>query len=109
MRAEELPPIHTRSLLFLKFYLLVHEGEYGEYFLSSRISHSWGNKLNIVTTCSPPWDASKGPMLDDRYRHRTLFNTCGVDILWFGTVRELFHGVICAVIGERSLISYDSF
>jgi hypothetical protein len=64
---------------------------------------------SMSTTMGYSWDASKEPMLDDRYRHRTLFNTCGVDILWFGTARELFHGVVCAVIGERSLVSHNSF
>jgi len=48
-------------------------------------------------------------MLDDRFRHHTLFSTYGVDILWFGIARELFNGVISALIGERFLISYDSF
>ena len=48
-------------------------------------------------------------MLDDRSRHRTLFSTYGVDILWFETARELFNGVISSLIGERFLISYDSF
>jgi hypothetical protein len=56
------------------------------------------------------WDVSNGPMLDDRHRHRTLFKTCGVDILWFGTARELFYGLAGAVVGERSFVSsYSSF
>jgi hypothetical protein len=46
------------------------------------------------------WDASNGPILDDRHRHRTLFKTCGVDILWFGTAREMFHAVVGAVVGK---------
>ncbi|KAG2045332.1 hypothetical protein BDR03DRAFT_843728, partial [Suillus americanus] len=33
---------------------------------------------------------------------RTTFTTCGVDILWFGTAREMFHGIIGAVIGHRN-------
>ena len=57
------------------------------------------------------WDASNGPIiLDDRHRHRTLFRTCGVDILWFGTVRELFHALAGAVVGEQCFVSsYSSF
>jgi hypothetical protein len=46
------------------------------------------------------------PRLDDRHRRRTLFKTCGVDILWFGTAREMIHAVIGAVTGERSLVSF---
>ncbi|KAJ8580076.1 hypothetical protein M405DRAFT_716199, partial [Rhizopogon salebrosus TDB-379] len=45
---------------------------------------------------------SNGPMLDDRHRHRTLFKTCGVDILWFGTAHELFYGLASAVVGHQN-------
>ncbi|OJA07890.1 hypothetical protein AZE42_02746 [Rhizopogon vesiculosus] len=48
------------------------------------------------------WDASNGPMLDDRHWHRTLFKTCGVDILWFGTARELFYALGSAVVGHQN-------
>ncbi|OJA08048.1 hypothetical protein AZE42_12849, partial [Rhizopogon vesiculosus] len=41
-------------------------------------------------------------MLDDRHWHRTLFKTCGVDILWFGTARELFYGLASAVISHQN-------
>ena len=64
---------------------------------------------SISTSMGHSWDASKEPMLDDRYQHHTMFSTCGVDILWFGTACELFNGVISAVIGGQSLISYYSF
>ncbi|KAG1718665.1 hypothetical protein EDD22DRAFT_754416, partial [Suillus occidentalis] len=33
---------------------------------------------------------------------RTSFTTCGVDILWFGTAREMFHSIIGAVTGHRN-------
>jgi hypothetical protein len=73
-------------------------------------SMQWKESIrSISTSMGHSWDASKEPMLDDRYRNRTMFSTCGVDILWFGTARELFNGVISAVIGGRSLISYYSF
>jgi len=48
------------------------------------------------------WDESDEAPLENRYRHRTLFSTCGVDILWFSTARELFHGIAGAIIGEGS-------
>jgi hypothetical protein len=55
-------------------------------------------------------DTPDQPRLDDRHRRRTLFKTCGVDILWFGTAREMIHAVAGAVTGERSLVSfYSSF
>jgi len=38
--------------------------------------------------------------LEDRERNLTIFKTCGVDILWFGTTREMFHGIIGAVVGR---------
>jgi len=70
----------------------------------------WKESIRSISTpMGHSWDASKEPMLDDRYQHRTMFSTCGVDILWFGTAHELFNGVISAVISERFLISYDSF
>jgi hypothetical protein len=55
------------------------------------------------------WDTPNQPRLDDRHRHRTLFKTCGVDILWFGTAREMIHAVAGAVIGERSLVSFYQY
>ena len=73
-------------------------------------SMQWKESITSISTAmGHSWDASKEPMLDDRYQHRTMFSTCGVDILWFGTAHELFNGVISAVISERFLISYDSF
>jgi hypothetical protein len=38
--------------------------------------------------------------LEDRERNLTIFKTCGVDILWFGTAREMFHGIIGAMVGK---------
>jgi hypothetical protein len=38
--------------------------------------------------------------VEDRERNLTVFKTCGVDILWFGTAREMFHGVIGAMVGR---------
>ena len=38
--------------------------------------------------------------LEDRERNLTIFKTCGVDILWFGTAREMFHGIIGAIVGK---------
>jgi hypothetical protein len=64
---------------------------------------------SISAAMGHSWDASNGPMLDDRHRHRTLFKTCGVDILWFGTARELFYALGGAVVGERSLVSLQFF
>ena len=55
---------------------------------------------SILVAMGYSWDASNGPMLDDRHRHRTLFKTCGVDILWFGPAHELFYGLAGAMIGE---------
>ena len=73
-------------------------------------SMQWKESIRSISTAmGHSWDTSKEPMLDDRYRHRTMFSTCGVYILWFGTARELFNGVISAVIGEQFLISYNSF
>lgn len=46
------------------------------------------------------FDVPDGPHLENRQRHRTLFSTCGVDILWFGSAREVFHGIGGAVVGE---------
>lgn len=46
------------------------------------------------------WDGLNGPKLEDRQRRRTIFKTCGVDILWFGSAREMFHGLVGAVVGE---------
>ncbi|KAG1744731.1 hypothetical protein EDB19DRAFT_1599359, partial [Suillus lakei] len=40
--------------------------------------------------------------LEERHRSRTSFTTCRVDILWFGTARKMFHGIIGAVIGHRN-------
>ncbi|OJA14734.1 hypothetical protein AZE42_13593 [Rhizopogon vesiculosus] len=48
------------------------------------------------------WDMLNRPMLDNRHWHRTLFKTCGVDILWFGTARELFYGLAGAVISHQN-------
>jgi hypothetical protein len=64
-------------------------------------SMQWKESIrSISTSMGYSWNTSKGPMLDDRYWHCTLFNTCGVNILWFGTAHKLFHGVVCTVIGE---------
>ncbi|KAG0695228.1 hypothetical protein DFH29DRAFT_814420 [Suillus ampliporus] len=41
-------------------------------------------------------------MLDDRYRHHTLFKTSGVDILWFATAHELFYALASAVVGHQN-------
>jgi len=55
------------------------------------------------------WDVSNGPIiLDDRHQHCTLFRTCGVDILWFRTLLELFHALAGAVVGEQCFVSFDS-
>ncbi|KAG1786705.1 uncharacterized protein HD556DRAFT_1192853, partial [Suillus plorans] len=40
--------------------------------------------------------------LEERYRSRTSFTTCGVNILWLRTAREMFHGIIGAVVGHRN-------
>jgi len=57
------------------------------------------------------WDMPDQPRLDDRHRYRTLFKTCGVDILWFGTVREMFHAVAGTVTSKQSQVVsfYSSF
>ncbi|KAG1847811.1 hypothetical protein C8R48DRAFT_615342, partial [Suillus tomentosus] len=49
------------------------------------------------------FDESQGKIqLEERHRSRTSFTTCGVDISWFGTAREMFHGIIGAVVGHRN-------
>ena len=45
------------------------------------------------------WQFASGN-LEDRERNLTIFKTCGVDILWFGTAREMFHGIIGAIVGQ---------
>ncbi|KAG2740507.1 hypothetical protein P692DRAFT_20697532, partial [Suillus brevipes Sb2] len=47
-------------------------------------------------------DSQEKSRLEERHRSRTSFTTCGVDILWFGTAREMFHGIIGAVTGHRN-------
>ena len=41
--------------------------------------------------------------LENRFRSITMFSTCGVDILWFGTAREMFNGIIGALIGKITI------
>ena len=61
-----------------------------------------------ATMAKDLWDTPNDLRLEDRHRRRTLFKTCGVDILWFGTAREMFHAVAGAVVGQRYLVFFNS-
>ncbi|KAG1842405.1 hypothetical protein DFJ58DRAFT_732082 [Suillus subalutaceus] len=45
-------------------------------------------------------DSQEKSQLEERHRSRTSFTTCGVNILWFGTAREMFHSIIGTVISN---------